>query len=408
MSRFFFSFLVLGLIISAGCPAKDDSTVRVPPAVVSRDISERELTTITLSEDAVRRLGIDFAPVAEKNVERAHVFGGEIVTPPGQSVVVAAPWSGTLLSSDPATVLLPGMAVKQGETIFMIQPVLSAEIQRIQLPQMLLDARQRVEAAQIELEAENLEWNRAKQLLEDRAGSQQAVDMAETKVKLAQQTLETAKSNLELMEDNQGDLATVPLTPQPIVAPVSGILNALTSVAGQTVVQGSPLFDIVNTDQFWVRVPIYVGRLREIDTSGSVSVREYGQTDHHGNVTAEPVIAPPSANPNTATVDLYYALQAPEPWIRPGHKVAVQVPLAGETKRLTVPWSSVVFDIHGGSWVYHQVAPQTFTRLRVEIEYVHDTVDGSVAVLRRGPPLGTPVVIAGVAEIFSTEFGGMK
>ena len=406
--RLTFFILVMGLLLSLGCPfGNKGGSGKTPTAVVSNSVKETALATVTLSEDAVQRLGIKVAPVVEKTVQRTRVFGGEIMVPPGQSVMVAAPWSGTLSVGNSAKSLSPGMAVQQGETIFMIQPVVSAE-QGIQLAQLQIEARQRVEAAQIEWDATNLELNRAKQLLQDRAGSQQAVDVAEAKVKLAQQALESAKTTLKLLENEKGNLASVSLTPEPIVAPVSGILNHFTSVAGQTVVQGSVLFDIINTDLFWIRVPIYVGQLREVDLEGNAAVHEYGQTDRDGSVVAKPVTAPPSANPNAATVDLYYAIQTPVSWIRPGHKVAVQLPVSGEETRPTVPWSSVVFDIYGGSWVYYQSEPRTYARQRVEVEYIRETDAGSEAVLRRGPPPGTQVVVTGAAEIFGTEFGGAK
>ena len=435
------TFLVLaaGILFSLGCPfgKKGDSSAKTPPASVANAVRETALTTVTLSESAVHRLGVEVAPVIEKTVQRTRVFGGEIMVPSGQSVVVAAPWGGTLSPGNPDKPLAPGMAVRQGETVLMIQPVFSAEVQSIQLPQMLLDARQGVQAAQIECDAANIELQRATQLLKDRAGSRQEADKAEAKVQLARQALESAKSNLALLEasggreqgaggrdENPPQLATRNSQLLPIVAPVSGILNHFTSVAGQTVVQGSVLFDIVNTELFWVRVPVYVGQLRDVDLQGETVVHEYGRTDRDGGVIAVPVIAPPSANPNAATVDLYYALQSPESWVRPGHKVAVQLPIAGEETRLTVPWSSVIFDIYGGSWVYCQtdeqtgtpVKQQSYTRQRVEVEYVRDTDDGSMAgpeyrheaVLRRGPPPGTPVVVTGAAEIFGTEFGGAK
>ena len=66
-----------------------------------------------------------------------------------------------------------------------------------------------------------------------------------------------------------------------------------------------------------------------------------------------------------------------------------------------IPWSAVVHDVHGGTWVYEQTAPHQFVRRRVEVLHV----DRGVAVLGAGPPAGTSVVTAGVAELFGTEFG---
>ena len=82
-----------------------------------------------------------------------------------------------------------------------------------------------------------------------------------------------------------------------------------------------------------------------------------------------------------------------------------------------MPWSAVVYDIHGGTWVYEQIGERTrtFVRRRVDVEYVV----GDTAVLAHGgtagnrvvataPPAGTLVVVAGAAELFGTETGFTK
>ncbi len=66
-----------------------------------------------------------------------------------------------------------------------------------------------------------------------------------------------------------------------------------------------------------------------------------------------------------------------------------------------MPWAAVLHDIHGGQWVYEQIAPQTFVRRRIAV----DRVAGTAAVLSRGPKPGSQIVTDGAAELFGTEFG---
>jgi hypothetical protein len=70
---------------------------------------------------------------------------------------------------------------------------------------------------------------------------------------------------------------------------------------------------------------------------------------------------------------------------------------------LVVPWSAVVHDIHGGTWVYEQLSDQerSFRRRRVEVQYV----DGAKAVLASGPAANTVVATGGAVELLGTEFG---
>ena len=51
-----------------------------------------------------------------------------------------------------------------------------------------------------------------------------------------------------------------------------------------------------------------------------------------------PVAAPPSANPDAATIDLFYELENGEGELRPGQKIAVTLPLMGAEQGLVVPW----------------------------------------------------------------------
>ena len=66
----------------------------------------------------------------------------------------------------------------------------------------------------------------------------------------------------------------------------------------------------------------------------------------------------------------------------------------------SVPYSALIYDPHGRTWVYEQVRPRTFQRARVTV----DRVDGDVALLSTAPSAGTKVVSVATAEVYGTEF----
>lgn len=70
------------------------------------------------------------------------------------------------------------------------------------------------------------------------------------------------------------------------------------------------------------------------------------------------------------------------------------------TTRTVVPYSALLYDPEGGTWVYTSDEPRTFVRHPVEVDYI----EGDVAVLSSGPDVGTVVASVGVAEIYGTEF----
>jgi hypothetical protein len=70
------------------------------------------------------------------------------------------------------------------------------------------------------------------------------------------------------------------------------------------------------------------------------------------------------------------------------------------TPRRVVPYSSLIYDPTGKTWVYTRPQPLTFIRHKVDVEYI----EGDAAVLSDGPPAGTVVATVGAAELYGTEF----
>ena len=66
-----------------------------------------------------------------------------------------------------------------------------------------------------------------------------------------------------------------------------------------------------------------------------------------------------------------------------------------------IPFSAVLFDNDGLTWAYTNPEPRTYVRQRVTL----DRIDGDRALLRDGPPAGTPVVTVGAPELLGTEYG---
>ena len=77
----------------------------------------------------------------------------------------------------------------------------------------------------------------------------------------------------------------------------------------------------------------------------------------------------------------------------------VEAAMNGST-RLVVPYSSIIYDDHGGTWVYTSPEPRTFVRHKIEVA----SIKGDHVYLASGPPVGTVVASVGVAELYGTEF----
>lgn len=69
-------------------------------------------------------------------------------------------------------------------------------------------------------------------------------------------------------------------------------------------------------------------------------------------------------------------------------------------RRIVVPYAAVLYDAQGDTWVYASPESLRYVRHAIEIDYI----DGDMAVLSSGPPIGTTVVTVGALQLFGAEF----
>lgn len=258
-----------------------------------------------------------------------------------------------------ATRLYAGEVVLAGKQT--LSPLVGGTLEeRLRLAEQQAVADGQVAKAQAQAELSRLAAERAGKMLTAEAGSQRALEEARAALMSAEAELRTARVKRELL----GSAGT-----------------------------GSD-----HSGGKWVRVAVFSGEAGRVAKGEPAAVR--GLESGAKPVAAPPVSGPATADARTATIDLYYALPESAPW-RAGERIAVELTLAeGRAESLTVPFSAVLHDIHGGEWVYVQTAPRTYARRRVQVA----RVAGPDAVLASGPAIGTAVVTDGAAELFGTEF----
>jgi cobalt-zinc-cadmium efflux system membrane fusion protein len=408
--------VLLMTIVVLGCDqSKDAEPKSESPARVTAHPSEVDIYRIVLTPKAEERLQISTAEVERQSIPRNRSVGGDIVVPDGNRIPVTAPLTGLLTSIGTDVVFVAGHKISANEPLLKLSPILRPEqevptaAERVQmanarasLVSQQIQAAGDEEQAQAQVDGAQIAFDRSRQLLADRAGSRRQVDETEAALNVAKKGLEAARARRVLldkltMEVEGGEAPTITIN-----APQAGIIQTVSARPGQVVSAGAPLFEIVDLDRMWVRVPVYAGLVQEIDLSqdaGVGPVSGYGAT-----VTASPVTAPPTATALSASIDLYYTVDNSDGRFRPNERVVVHLPLTGERESLVIPRAAVLRDIHGTAWVYVKSGEHEFRRVRVAVDF--NTED--LAVLSLGPAIGTPVVVDGAAELFGTEFGAGK
>jgi hypothetical protein len=232
-----------------------------------------------------------------------------------------------------------------------------------QLADARIAANGRVRQAQAQLEGAQKSLVRAQRMLADESGSARAVEEAQTLVSVAQAEYTAASARRELLGGSDAS---------------------------------------AGASRHWVRTAVFASDLNSLDRAAAAAVSTLGSHSDDA-LSARPVSARPSADPTAGTVDFFYEVirnKSAAP-LHIGQRVQVRISLTTAKDSLVVPWSAVVHDINGGSWVYQLVGPRTYARRAVQVT----SVNGDSAALASGPAADSVIVITGVAELFGTEFG---
>jgi RND family efflux transporter MFP subunit len=405
--------LALGLLALGGC-GKGKGATPTPPAKVDKIASEDQLNTLRLTPEAEKRIGLELTPLVREPISRVRNYGGEVMLPPGAAIIVSAPIAGTLLLPPKEPVPKIGGRVAKEQAVFLLLPLVATERavlspgERIRYAEARnaiatsrIDAQGQMQQAEVQVEAARIALDRAERLLRDKAGTVRAVDDAQAQMSIAQKGFDAASARKKLLDELEIEDDPQRLAPLAIAAPQAGLLRSLQAAVGEVVAAGAPLFEVMEGNPIWIRVPVYVGELADLAADKPARFWMNLSHDQSGAREAKPVDAPPTATALSSAVDIYFQVANPRNELRPAQRVDVELRLKQQPESLVVPWSAVVHDIQGGSWVYEQIEPQVYVRRRVQVKYV---LEGR-AVLDAAIKPGAKIVTAGVIELFGTEFG---
>jgi hypothetical protein len=88
--------------------------------------------------------------------------------------------------------------------------------------------------------------------------------------------------------------------------------------------------------------------------------------------------------------------------LQPGQRASVEYVVQGsEAPRRALPYSALIYDLKGDTWVYVATGPLTFQRQKVTVDFFR----GQTAYLSEGPPTGALIVVSGPAELYGAETG---
>lgn len=211
------------------------------------------------------------------------------------------------------------------------------------------------------------------------------------------------------------DIQTAPVQEDSVVRKriVGGkVLASPPSTSGEVVQgsdPGSSTSSVASPGKVWVMISLNASDLSKVDRGQPVRILPFDDDWEDNDLEAEDLFAEPDegADDDDNSDDngdsaLLYALEDAGQTVQAGQLVRVELPMLSNSPAHTiVPYSAVLYGLHGETWVYTNPEPLVYIRYPVTVDYI----DGDQAVLLDGPPAGMAVVTVGSAELFGAESG---
>ncbi len=340
------------------------ATLVVPPV----DAARPKLGTIDLAQrlpdgavfvpkSSQRILGFGNQKTSRETHSLSVALSGRIVPDPNASGVVQASVAGRV-SAPPGGFRRLGAPVKAGDVLAIVQPAISTADLTSQAQQI------RELEQQITLVSRRLE--RFRQVT---AGT------------ITRAQIEDAELELAGLQSRRQAMERVQREPEPLLAPVDGIIASANIRAGQMADPNVILFEIVDPARLWVEALSYA----------VISVGDRGSAILPDGRVLNLAFEGAGLSDRNQAVPLNFSIDTPETGLRPGQLVTVQVATGQSREGLVVPRSSILRAANGAMLVYEQSNPERFIAREVRTE----PLDAGRALIVSGLESGKRIVTTG-------------
>lgn len=227
--------LVVGtLFFLAQCKYKPEEQAKQPVMV--------DENTVSLTESQLRSTPVETTQLSEKNIASILKLNGRVDVPPQNLVSVSVPLGGYIKS----TKLLPGMHVKKGEIIAVME-----DPQYVRLQQDYLQAKSKLHFAA-------LDYERQRSLNQDQASSDKVTQQAESEMNNQRIVMNAMAQQLRLINIDPGKLNENTITKSiPIYSQINGFVSKVNINIGKYVNPPDVLFELIDPSDVHLNLKVY-------------------------------------------------------------------------------------------------------------------------------------------------------
>ena len=303
------------------------------PSVLRAQPGTREVA-LRLDDRQLRTAGIDLARVEAESGPSEITLPGQVVVPPNQLRIVAAPATGLI----EALFVAPDERVRAGQAVARLRSTDLVEAQRL-----FLEA-----STNAGLSAEKL--RRDEQLFRERVIAERRLIIARAEARATEAALDERTQLLGLLGMSEPEIADLKRNRRiqqglVVTSPMAGVVIGRAATPGERVAQAAPLLTVADLSTLWINIQVPLARAAALENNARVLVPALGA---EGFVLRIGRTADMATQSVSATAEMNRGVDA----LRPGQAVtvALQVRAAGQPQ-WRVPAGAVVRH-RERSWVF--------------------------------------------------------
>lgn len=320
------------------------------PSMVARAIAQPGTAdvAIRLDERQIRAGGFELGRVEPETGPSEILLPGQVVVPPTQLRVIAAPAAGLIES----LFVAPDERVRAGQAVARLRSTELVEAQRL-----FLEAATAAELAQEKL-------RRDEELFRERVIAERRLIVTRSEATGAAAALDERTQLLNLLGLSDNEVAELRRSRRiqqglTVTSPVAGVVLGRAATPGERVAQAAPLMTVGDLSTLWINIQVPLSRAPALEANARVLVPAQGA---EGFVLRIGRTADAATQSVTAVAEMHRGADA----LRPGQAVTVALQLRGNgMPQYRVPAGSVVRH-RERSWVFIRT-PTGFTARPVTV-----------------------------------------
>lgn len=338
-----FSKSILGitiLFLLTSCGSKTTTEEATDSTVVESSVAN-------LTEKQVQSIGITTGTLEQKSFSTILKVSGKIDVPPQNLVSVSVPLGGYLKS----THLIPGMFVRKGESIAIIE-----DQQYIQLQQDFLTTQSKISFL------EN-EFQRQKELNQSKASSDKVFQQAEMELKTQRILVKSLAEKLKLAGINPEKLNENTISKSiNIYSPINGYVSKVNVNIGKYISNTEVMFELVNTSDIHLALTIFEKDLDKLNIGQKVVT--FTNTHPDKKYAAEIILIGKNLNEERST-DVHCHFESYDKTLIPGTYMNAEIAVTN-AKSYVLPEDAIV-RFENKHYVFVKKSATQFEMVEVQI-----------------------------------------